>query len=293
MESKTDIYNLIPSQYTPTTLSFSAYTPSNSVLEKVFENKLVFPLVVKPDIGMQGKAVIKVNSVTELISAVSKYTVNYIIQPFVNYPRELGIFYVRDPRKNIGKITGIVEKEFLTVVGDGISTIEELLFQNKRYILQIPTLHVTLGKELNKVPLLEEVCELVPYGNHARGSLFRDRTDKNNPNIEAVIDKACRAIPGFYYGRLDIRFTNFDDLANNKNWSIIELNGAGSEPTHIYDPGHSILYAWKEIIVHLKLLYNISNLNRQSGVPYLSWREGIQMIKENNSYLKELDKIQV
>lgn len=293
MESKTDIYHLIPPQYTPTTLSFSAYTASGTVLERITEMKLTFPLVVKPDIGMQGKAVVKVNSAVELANVVSRYTVNYVIQPFVNYPKELGIFYVRDPRRKTGKITGIVEKEFLTVVGDGMSTIEELLFQNKRHILQIPTLRETLGKDLYKVPLQDEICELVPYGNHARGSLFLDRTNKNNSKIETVIDMACQAIPGFYYGRLDIRFTNFDDLGNNRNWTIIELNGAGSEPTHIYDPGHSILFAWKEIIVHLQLLYNISSLNKQRGVPYLSWREGIQMFKENKDYLKELAKIQV
>lgn len=293
MESKTDIYNLIPSQYTPITLSFSPHTPSKTVLYRITEANLIFPLVIKPDIGMQGKAVFKVNSTEELTNIVSRYTVNYIIQPFVNYPKELGIFYVRDPRKKKGEITGIVEKEFLTVVGDGISTIEELLFQNKRHILQIPTLRQTLGKELNKIPYEDEICELVPYGNHARGSLFLDRTDKKNSKIETVIDRACQSIPGFYYGRLDIRFTNFADLENNRNWSIIELNGAGSEPTHIYDPGHSILFAWKEIIFHLKLLYDISILNRQNGVPYLSWREGLQMLKENNTYHKELARIQI
>lgn len=293
MESKTDIYNLLPPQHTPITLSFSADTPLREVLEKITEKRIPYPLVVKPDIGMQGKAVIKVNSARELANTVGRYTVNYIIQPFVEYPNELGIFYVRDPRKKSGKVTGIVEKEFLTIVGNGTSTMEELLCQNKRYILQVPTLRETLREEFYKIPQKGEICQLVPYGNHARGSLFLDSTGKNNPKIEGVIDKVCQAIPGFYYGRLDIRFTNFEDLENNRNWCIIELNGAGSEPTHIYDPRHSIIFAWKEIILHWRLLYQVSILNKQSGESYLSWQEGIQMFKENTQYLNKLGKIQL
>jgi hypothetical protein len=51
-------------------------------------------------------------------------------------------------------------------------------------------------------------------------------------------------IPEFYYGRLDIMFTSWEDLAQGLNFSIVEVNGAGSEPTHIYDPKHSIFFAW-------------------------------------------------
>lgn len=291
MESKRDIYNLIPKEYTPVTILFRAQTPLDHVLSVLAENKLAYPLIIKPDIGMQGKAVIKVNSETELLKAASKYTVDYIIQPFVLFPNELGIFYVRYPGELKGKITGIVEKEFLVVVGDGASTIEELLQLNKRYILQIPALQKNIGAGLFEVLAKDEKRNLVPYGNHARGSLFLDSTFKNNEKIERVIDKVCQGIPGFYYGRLDIRFTNFEELGNGKNWSIIELNGAGSEPTHIYDPNHSIFFAWKEIIVHWHFLYKVSKKNREQGEKYLTFKEGFKMFKDNNRYVKKISQI--
>lgn len=293
MESKKDIYNLIPKEYTPITILFKAQTPLDQVVSVLAENKLAYPLIIKPDIGMQGKAVIKVNSETELLKAASKYTVDYIIQPFVPFPNELGIFYVRYPGEVKGKITGIVEKEFLVVVGDGVSTIKELLQLNNRYILQIPALQKNIGAGLFEVLAADEKRNLVPYGNHARGSMFLDSTFKNNEKIERVIDKVCQRIPGFYYGRLDIRFTNFEELGNGKNWSIIELNGAGSEPTHIYDPNHSIFFAWKEIIVHWSFLYRVSKINREQGEKYLTCKEGIKMFRDNNRYVKKISQIYI
>lgn len=291
MESKRDIYDLIPGEYTPVTLLFKPQTPLVQVVSALAENKLAYPLIIKPDIGMQGKAVLKVNSEIELLKAASKFTVDYIIQPFVPFPNELGIFYVRYPGEAKGKITGIVEKEFLVVVGDGVSTIEQLLHFNNRYILQIPALQKNLGAGLFEVLAPDEMRNLVPYGNHARGSLFLDSTCKINEKIESIIDKVCQTIPGFYYGRLDIRFTNFEELGNGKNWSIIELNGAGSEPTHIYDPKHSIFFAWKEIIVHWRFLYRVSKLNRDRGEKYLTCKEGIKMFRDNNRYVKKISQI--
>lgn len=291
MESKRDIYDLIPGDYTPVTLLFKPQTPLDQVVSVLVENKLAYPLIIKPDIGMQGKAVIKVNSEIELLKAASKFTVDYIIQPFVPFPNELGIFYVRYPGEAKGKITGIVEKEFLVVVGDGVSTIKQLLQLNNRYILQMPALQKSLGDSFFEVLQPKETRILVPYGNHARGSLFLDSTDKSNECIESVIDNVCQTIPGFYYGRLDIRFTNFEELGNDKNWSIIELNGAGSEPTHIYDPKHSILFAWKEIIAHWRFLYKVSKLNKGKGEKYLTYKEGIKMFRDNNRYVKKINQI--
>lgn len=291
MEPKNEIDGLIPERYKPLTLFFPAGTEFDKIRVVIRINKLPYPLVIKPDIGMQGKAVVKVHSDAELQNAVINFTVNFIIQPFIPYPNEVGIFYVRYPYEQQGKITGIVEKEFLAVTGDGISTIEALLYRNPRFILQIPALKKILREKLTDILPKEEQRVLVPYGNHARGSLFLDSTKKNTAQIEAVIDQACRSIDGFYYGRLDIRFNSFDELAKDQNWSIIELNGAGSEPTHIYDPGHSLFFAWKEIIRHWRMLYEVSIQNKRKGFPYLKFKEGLAMFKENSAYLKKLNKI--
>jgi hypothetical protein len=95
-------------------------------------------------------------------------------------------------------------------------------------------------------------------------------------------------IDGFYYGRLDIKFNSWEELREGRNFSIIELNGAGSEPTHMYDPRHSIFFAWKEIIRHWKILARISRANHQNGIPYMSTKEGLQLLRANKAYLKSV-----
>ena len=89
---------------------------------------------------------------------------------------------------------------------------------------------------------------------------------------------------------MDIRYSTWEELKEGKNFSIIELNGAGSEPTHIYDPQHSLMYAWKEIIKHWTILYKVSRENHHPEKrPYMSLRSGFSMFKENSEYIKLLN----
>lgn len=292
MESKIEIDELIPGKYKPLTLFFPANTSIFKIKAAIRNHHLQFPLIIKPDIGMQGKAVIKVHNDLELNNAIRQFTVDYIIQPFIPYPKELGIFYVRYPDEHHGFITGIVEKEFLSVKGDGFSTISQLLMLDPRYILQLPDLGRILGEEINAILARDEERILVPYGNHARGALFIDSSNMINLKLVRLIDKVCRSIDGFHFGRLDIRFNSFEELKDDKNWCIIELNGAGSEPTHIYDPQHSLFFAWREIVRHWRMLCKVSMQNRRKGFPYLSLKEGITMVIENNRYVNKINEIQ-
>jgi len=79
-----------------------------------------------------------------------------------------------------------------------------------------------------------------------------------------------------------------EELAEGKNFSIIEINGAGSEATHIYDPKHSLFFAWKEIIRHWGLLNRISIVNYKKGHGYMSFKDGMAMLKENSQLEEEL-----
>ena len=102
MESKKEIDALLPEKYKFLTLFFSFDTRPEIIIDGIREHKLNYPLIIKPDIGMQGKAVVKVNNGYELISAASRFTVDYIIQPFIPFPKEMGIFYVRYPDDKYG-----------------------------------------------------------------------------------------------------------------------------------------------------------------------------------------------
>jgi hypothetical protein len=120
---------------------------------------------------------------------------------------------------------------------------------------------------------------LVPYGNHSRGSKFLDETYRVTDKLTETMERICSRIPEFYYGRLDVRFESWAALEQGLNFSIIELNGSGSEPTHIYDPAHSLFFAWREILKHWKVLYAISKSNHQKGVPYTTLAQARKDVK--------------
>jgi len=290
MESKKAIYDLIPLNYYPRTLFFKAGTGKEKIIVGVNKEQMRFPLIAKPDIGMQGKSVKKIENISGLLDYALQSKVDFLVQEFVSYQNEVGIFYYRYPGEPTGRISGIVGKEFLSVTGDGVSTMEELLLMNKRYILQLPVLRKTYGVELKRILKDGEELLLVPYGNHVRGAKFIDASHLIDDKLSGTIDHICRQVPGFYYGRLDIRYQSWEDLKEGKNFSIIELNGAGSEPTHMYDPKHSIFFAWKEIIRHLNILARISRINRRLlKKPYMSFAAGVQMLRANKQYVKLID----
>jgi len=287
MESKKEIYDLIPSQYYPDTLFFKTGTSTEQAFENITQRELKFPLIGKPDIGMQGLAVKKLENINDLKNYVLESEVDFLVQEFVPFKNEVGIFYYRYPNETRGHISGIVEKEFLNVEGDGTSTITELLRKDKRSILQIPSLKKIYGDGLKRILQKGQNEILVPYGNHVRGAKFIDASHLIDEKLTRSIDLVCQQVNGFYFGRMDIRYNTWEELKKGEKFSIIELNGAGSEPTHIYDPRHSIFFAWKEIIRHWNILWRISRINHIHGdLPFMKTSTGIKMFRENSEYVK-------
>lgn len=288
MESKKEIYDLLPKGTYPETLFFAAGTEANIVLNNVKNVGIAYPAIAKPDIGMRGMSVKKIENDQELLEYAKNSKVDFLVQAYISYEDELGIFYCRIPGEEKGRITGIVGKELLAVTGDGCSTVEQLLQQNTRFILQLPALRKTIPTELSVVLPKGERKILVPYGNHARGAKFLDVSYLADEQLSETIDQLAKKINGFYYGRMDVRYDTIETLREGKNFSIIELNGSGSEPTHIYDPSHSVFFAWKEIIRHWNIMYRISKINHKNGVPYMTRSEGLAMLKANRQLVEDI-----
>ncbi len=280
-ESKKEVARLIPDDLHPATL-FVSIPADPEVIGHQLEG-FTFPLIGKPDVGSRGRGILLLSD----WDAVRKYVLNapssFHIQQYVPYPLEAGIFYYRYPGDEHGRISGIVRKILLQVEGDGHSSILDLIRKHKRAMLQLPNLRVIHGAQFERILPEGEVFILAPYGNHSRGALFLDESHLADAQLTGMIDGICRRMPGFYFGRLDIRYRSWEELKQGTAFSVIEVNGAGSEPAHIYDPGHSIFFAWKVIVRHLVILYRISLRNHRLGVPYLSLREGLRMFRFNRT----------
>ncbi len=291
MESKYDIYCMIPKKYIPITIKADNLESLTQIHQKMVIYGLRFPIIIKPDIGMKGFGVEKIYNLKELLAHTLKLYGNYLLQEWIDYENEIGIFYVRLPNENRGKITGMVLKKYLSVIGDGKSTIRQLIKNNYRSARQLSQLEHKLGTKINCILDEEEMFTLLPIGSHTRGALFIDISDKKTKNLERFIDAICRQLPDFYFGRLDIKFKSLKSLAEGKDFKIIEINGAGSEPTHIYDPKNSIFIAWKEIIRHWNYLCRISIQNHKNGVKHISLLDALLMVKQNRRLLKRLSTI--
>ncbi|MDN3676424.1 D-alanine--D-alanine ligase [Flavobacterium paronense] len=288
MDSKIEIYDLIPQKFYPITKFIKEKIPFDEVETILETSKIHFPFIVKPDIGLRGSAVKKVTNLAELKAYHNKANFDYLVQDLIPYENEVGIFYVRFPNEKHGKITGIVAKEFLIIEGDGCSTIEELLKVNPRYEFQLKALEKEYGSQLKTILAKGEKRNLVPYGNHARGAKFLDYSHLISPELTKVIDEMCLQISEFYFGRMDLMYNTWEELEQGKNFSIVELNGAASEPTHIYDPKHSLFFAWKELARHIKYMFQISVENHKRGFPYLSHKVGMEQYR---LHLEQSNKI--
>lgn len=284
-ESKKDIYDLIPQKFYPKTrlIKYSETVNDN--------HDIPYPFIVKPDIGLRGSAVKKINNFQELQTYHNQVNFDYLIQDLIPYPNEVGIFYVRFPNEKKGRVTGIVAKEFMIVTGDGKSSLEELIKQDPRYEFQLAVLQNELKEKIHTILPEGKQLNLVPFGNHCRGTKFIDASHKISAKLNETIDDMCQQIDGFYYGRMDLMYNTWEELENGKNFSIVELNGSASEPTHIYDPSHSIFFAWKEIARHITYMFQISQQNHAKGVPYLNHKEGMQEYRKHQEHFNMITQI--
>lgn len=291
MDSKSEIYKIIPEQYIPKTLTFSPKDSLEKILLEIKNKKMYYPLVAKPDIGLKGLGVEILNSKEELKEYLKDCDYDFIIQSKIPYENEIGIFYHRFPNEKKGKITGLVKKEFLSVTGNGKFTLRELISEKPRSIFQFKALEKRFGEKLDEIIPINEKVILIPFGSHTRGAEFIDISDKINENLVENINEICNQIPGFHYGRLDVMYNNLEELSLGKNFKIVEINGAKSEPTHMYDPKHSLFFAWKEIYKHWKIMQEIALKNHQNGSPYIDHKKGFEILAENLNIEKKLKKI--
>ena len=242
---------------------------------------LSMPVVVKPNIGCNGTGVRLVDTEAALEVALAAFprTVELVLQELVTHDGEAGIFYVRQPGAASGQVTSLTLKQAPIIVGDGRSTIRSLILEDERS-RHVPELYLPrLRDRLDEVLAAGQRLRLVFAGNHCKGSIFTDGSDEITRALTAQVDAIMRAIPEFHFGRLDVRFESSALLRAGKGFRIIEINGVGSEATHIWDPRTSLWSAYRDQFRHYRIAFEIGSEMRRRGAkptPLLellaSWR---------------------
>jgi membrane protein DedA with SNARE-associated domain len=227
---------------------------------------LDYPLVFKPDVGQRGFAFKLIHSDEEARAYIQLFARDTLIQKYAPGPHEAGIFYYRFPNNKKGKIFAITDKVFPTVTGDGIHDLEYLIRKHPRASFIADTYLKRFSAERTRVLNGGEVFRLVEAGNHCQGSIFLDGARLNTAELEQRIDEISQSITGFFVGRYDVRYASEDRLRQGEDFQIIELNGASSEATSIYDPNNSLASAYRTLFNQWEIIFEIGHQNRERGL---------------------------
>ena len=230
-----------------------------------YRHEIGFPFVLKPDTAQRGAGFKKIHSIEEAERYLAQVSVPLVLQRYVTGPHEAGIFYYRLPHETRGHIFGITRKQFPSVTGDGARTLKELIKADSRACLIAPTYLKRFGLEADRILEAGERFRLVEAGNHCQGCIFLDGGDLLTEDLRARFDAISQKLPGFYIGRYDVRYRSDDELRAGRGFKIIELNGAASEATNIYDESNSLWSAYKTLYRQWELVYRIGAANRRRG----------------------------
>jgi hypothetical protein len=226
-----------------------------------------YPAVAKPNVGCNGTGVRLLSGPGDLARYLTAFPAgeSIVLQEFVPHEGEAGVFYVRHPDDNDGTITSITLKHVPTVTGDGRSTLKQLILADPR-AGRIPDLYLPrLAHRLDEVPPQGQSVRLVFVGNHCKGSIFQDGTHLVTPELTQAFERIARSVPGFHFGRIDVRYSSLAALLRGEGFRILEINGAGSEATHIWDPQTRLLDAWRAQFFHYGAAFRIGAANRARG----------------------------
>jgi hypothetical protein len=229
------------------------------------EHGITLPFILKPDVGQRGNGVRLIRSMRAVLEYLQAVDAPVIVQRYVAGPREAGVFYYRFPDESRGHIFAITEKIFPTITGDGIHTVEELIRADNRAALIAATYVRRFVSRRDEILAPGEMLKLVETGNHAQGCIFRDGMHLHTEALGRVMDEISQKLAGFFIGRYDIRYENDEDLKQGRNFQIVELNGATSEATSIYDARNSLSSAYRTLFRQWRLVFAIGAANRANG----------------------------
>lgn len=286
-ESKAAIYALLPEHCYPRTIVLQPNTSADDVLRAHRSSGILFPLIVKPDVGERGEGVMRISDEVALVHSLADRPQSLLMQALATGSQEFGLMFAKDPASGRTELLSICGKRFLSVTGDGERTIAELLACSWRGEKQLERLGRLQRDRMQVVPAKGEVMTVEPIGNHCRGTIFYDAGHLATHALREAVDALMAATQGIHYGRFDVRAESEQALREGR-FTVIELNGVSSEPGHIYDPAYSIFRCWAELLRHVRCLGPLSRQQQRAGhqpvtfhalvtrcEAYFGWRLGL------------------
>jgi hypothetical protein len=246
---------------------------SRQALQAVLEGAaLGFPLVAKPDLGLCGHGVRRVDDLSALLQYLQAFPrgETVVLQEYLPQEGEAGIFYARDPASGEGRVIGLALRDFPQVTGDGVRSVGALIAADPRARRLVASRRHECSHDARHVPARGEVVRLSTVASTRVGGLYRDGRDLITPELTRAVDAIARDMRDFHFGRFDVRFDSAAELAAGRGLRIMEVNGAGSESIEAWDPGTSLARGLGIIFAKQRLLFDIGAARRRAGARPLS-----------------------
>jgi len=240
----------------------------NAELQKRLDSAgLSWPVIAKPDLGLCGYGVRLLATMLELQTYLKAFPVNEVVvlQRYLAEEGEAGIFYAREPDSGQGRVIGLALRYFPRVTGDGKSSIEALIAADPRAARVIKSSKHQPGYDGARVPASGEVVRLATIGSTRVGGLYRDGQAFITAPLTRAIDAIALDMTAFHFGRFDVRFNSLQELAAGRGFTIMEVNGAGSEAIQAWDPETGVLAAFRMIFEKQRILFSIGDSMQKRG----------------------------
>ncbi|MEO8010277.1 MAG: hypothetical protein ABI650_01390 [Dokdonella sp.] len=227
---------------------------------------LSFPVVAKPDLGWCGFGVRRIDDSAALHDYLARYPCGaaLMLQRYLAQSGEAGLFYMRHPDQSTGQLLGILLRHYPQVSGDGVSTIAQLVEADLRLQRTVRSAEHTCNYEPNRVPAAGESVRLSLIASTRVGGRYEDGSNNATAELTAAVDAIARDMPQFHVGRFDVRYQTLEDLRLGR-FTIMEVNGAGSEAVHAWDPRYSIREVYRIVFAKQRLLFALAAANRARG----------------------------
>ncbi len=288
--SKMSIYEHLPPGTYPKSRLVKAGQDFSEV-QRLISDHYTYPFVVKPDVGRMG-FMFRIIRWPEDLKAYHEFMpVDYIIQELIEYPLEVSVFYYRFPHEQSGTITGFIRKEFLEITGDGHSTVEQLMAASPRVCFRLDEMRAKHADKLDLVLHNDETFCLSYALNLSRGCSLISLENEKDESLLRVFDELSSYSDTLFYGRYDIKCASIEDLKAGKNFSIIEYNGCGAEPHHVYGNGNTFAQACLILGRHWNILYKVARSNYHRGAEYDSFKKGWKTMSGCRRYFARLKKL--
>lgn len=251
---------------------------------------LSFPLVAKPDLGHHGHGVVMIPDGAALERYVEAFPggETIILQQLVTFEGEAGVFYVRIPGERSGRIFSLNLSEPAHVTGDGSSSLRTLLASSST-VARCRDIHLAAQADrLDWVPATGERVTLAFARSHRLGAVLKDGRSLISPELLKRFDEIADGIPGFFFGRFEVRFRDLEEFRRGEGFRIVEINGAGAEANHIWDRNSRLSSAYATLFEQFRLAFHIGHLNRQRGAEPMGLLRLTRLFRKQQRLLRRL-----